>query len=117
MKALFTTTFLIGLSLSLHPALASSHDPERPTPSVGMLEGGGIGARPLVRYLAATLQLSRAQTAAVQHAVQSHQLQTRSLQQLALCLEQVLTPAEYEQYLQLQDDAATYKSLRVLALR
>ena len=115
MKTTLTTTFLLVLALSQRPALASSRDPERPTPSVGVLAGGGIGASPLVRYLAATLQLSQEQTVAVQQAVQKHPVRTPEL--LAKRLQTVLTPGEFERFVQLRDNAATADDLRGLALR
>ncbi|QKG57060.1 hypothetical protein GKZ68_10735 [Hymenobacter sp. BRD128] len=117
MKASLTTIFLLALVLSQRPALASSNDPERPTPSVGMLAGGGIGASPLVRYLAATLQLSPERTVAVQKAVQNHRRLTRTPELLADRLSQVLTPSEFERFQQLRDDATIADDLRVVARR
>lgn len=117
MKTVLTTSFLLMLACCQLSAQASSHDPERPTPSVGVLAGGGIGASPLVRYLAATLQLSQPQTLAVQAAVQKHQRQTRTPELLAQRLRTVLTASEYERFEQLHDNAASAASLRELALR
>lgn len=102
------------LTLSQRPALASSRDPERPTPSVGTVAGGGIGASPLVRYLAATLQLSPERAVAVQEAVQKHQRQVRTPELLAERLSTVLTPSEFDRFAQLRDDAATADGLRDL---
>lgn len=116
MKATLTTTFLLVVALGQRPALASSRDPERPMPSVGVLAGGAIGASPLVRYLAATLHLSQEQTQAVQLAVQKHQRQVRTPELLAERLSTVLTPSEFERFLQLRDDAATADDLRGLAV-
>jgi hypothetical protein len=117
MKATLTTTFLLLLALCQRPALASSNDPERPTPSVGILAGGGIGASPLVRYLAATLQLSQEQTVAVQNAVQKHQRQVRTPELLAERLRTVLTPSEFERFEQLRSKATSAQDLRGLAAR
>ena len=117
MKATLTTIFLLVVVLGQRPALASSHDPERPAPSVGMLAGGGIGASPLVRYLAATLHLSQERTLAVQQAVQKHQRTVRTPELLAERLRTVLTPSEFERFLQLRDDATSADDLRELALR
>jgi hypothetical protein len=111
MNALLTTSFLLGLALSQLPTSVCAQSVERATPSVGMLAGGGIQASPLVRYLAATLQLSPARTKVVQAAVQKHQRRTRTPELLARCLAEVLTPAEFEDFRALQDDAATAKSL------
>ncbi|MDO7886661.1 hypothetical protein [Hymenobacter cheonanensis] len=117
MKTVLTSSFLALLVLSQQPARASSRDPERPTPSVGVLAGGGIGASPLVRYLAASLQLSPSQTIAVQQAVQKHQRLTRTPELLAQRLRTVLTESEYERFEQLHDDASAAASLRELAMR
>lgn len=117
MKTTLTSLFLLTLVLSQRPALASSKDPERATPSVGVLAGGGIGANPLVRYLAATLQLSTERTLVVQEAVQKHQRQTRTPELLTQCLFKVLTPGEFEQFQQLRENAATADDLRVVAQR
>jgi hypothetical protein len=115
MKTTLTPIFLLALLLIQRPALASSKDPERATPSVGVLAGGGIAASPLVRYLAATLELSPERTLVVQNAVQKHQRQTRTPELLAQCLFKVLTPSEYEQFRQLRDNASTADDLRVVA--
>ncbi len=117
MNSKLTTSFLLVLALGLHPGLAVAQKSENAAPSQGRLAGGGIAARPLVRYLAATLHLSRAQTAAVQRAVAKHQWRVRTPEQLALCLEQVLTPDKFDQFLQLQDRADTFGSLQCLAMR
>jgi hypothetical protein len=105
------------LALGLAPSLAQAQCSEHATPSVGVLAGGGIAARPLVRYLAATLHLPPAQAVAVQLAVGKYQRRGRTPEHLAQCLAQVLTPSEFDQFLQLQNDAAAHNSLRSLALR
>ena len=117
MKTILTPIFLLLLVCSQLPAQASSNDPERPTPSVGALAGGGIGASPLVRYLAATLQLSQSQTLAVQAAVQKHQRLTRTPELLAQRLRTVLTASEYERFEQLHNEAGSAANLRELSLR
>lgn len=117
MNSKLTTSFLIVLALGLHPGLATAQESENAAPTRGALAGGGIAARPLVRYLAATLHLSRTQTAAVQQAVAKHQRSVRTPEQLAQCLAQVLTPDEFDHFLQLQDQADTFGSLQCLALR
>lgn len=117
MKIVLTSSFLVALTLSQQVVLASSRDPERATPSVGMLAGGGIGASPLVRYLAATLQLSPAQTVAVQQAVQKHQRLTRTPELLAERLRTVLTEDEFERFEKLHNNADSAASLRELAVR
>lgn len=117
MNATLTSSFLIVLALGLRPSLTRAQCPEHATPSVGVLAGGGIAARPLVRYLAATLHLPPAQAAAVQLAVGKYPWRARTPEHLAQCLAQVLTPNEFDQFLQLQDNADARNSLRSLALR
>jgi len=104
MKALLTTSFLMCATLwGLSPAQASSRDPERAIPSVGVLASHRLGARPLARYLATSLELAPARAAALRQAM--HQRATRTPGQLAECLQQVLTPAEFAQLLQLRTPA------------
>ena len=109
------------LSLSLHPGghsgPGSMRDVERPTPSIGVISGGGIQASPLVRYLAATLELPQARAVAVQQAVQKHQRLTRTPELLTQCLERVLTPAEFGRYLRLENRAEVAQNLRTLVAR
>ncbi|MGI4741949.1 MAG: hypothetical protein ACRYG7_42840 [Janthinobacterium lividum] len=116
MKSLLTTSICL-LTLGLFSTPASAQDIERPAPSIGVIAGGGIGASPLVRYLAATLQLSQDQTIAVQEAVQKHQRLTRTPALLAECLQKVLPTPEYDRYLALQEDANASKDLRALVTR
>ena len=92
-------------------------DVERPTPSIGVISGGGIQASPLVRYLAATLELPQERAMAVQLAVQKHQRLTRTPELLAQCLEQVLTPEEFMHFERLQNRAEVAANLRTLAAR
>jgi hypothetical protein len=117
MKTVFTSALLLVLALGQRSALAASNDPERPTPSVGQLAGGGIGASPLVRYLAATLQLSPTRTLAVQGVVQKHPRLVRTPELLSQQLATVLSPEEYERFQQLRDNATTADDLRVVAGR
>ncbi len=110
-------TLLVSLTFYGHSGPSSSHDIERPTPSVGVISGGGIQASPLVRYLAATLQLPQERAVVVQQAVQKHQRLTRTPERLAQCLEQVLTPTEFAYYQHLQNRAEIAANLRSLATR
>ena len=115
MNAILTTSFLMGLAFSQLPsAYAQSVEPA--APSVGVLAGSGIQASPLVRYLAATLQLSPARTRVVQAAVQKHQRRTRTPELLAHCLAEVLTTEEYDHFLTVQDGPSPAGSAS-LALR
>lgn len=117
MKSLLTPAIcLLAIGLSSKPVAAQTIDVERATPSLGVVAGGGINASPLVRYLAATLQLSQEQTVAVQQAVQKHQRLTRTPALLSECLQKVLPAQEFDRYLALQDDADASKNLRSLAL-
>ncbi|AMR26879.1 hypothetical protein A0257_07020 [Hymenobacter psoromatis] len=117
MKSLLTPAIcLLVIGLSAKPVAAQNIDAERATPSLGLIAGGGIKASPLVRYLAATLQLSQQQTVAVQEAVQKHRRLTRTPALLTECLQKVLPAQEFDRYLALQDDADAFKNLRSLAM-
>lgn len=117
MKSLLTSAIcLLAIGLSSNSVAAQTIDAERATPSLGVIAGGGIKATPLVRYLAATLQLSQEQAMAVQEAVQKHQRLTRTPALLTQCLQKVLPAQEFDRYLALQDDADASKNLRSLAL-
>lgn len=115
MKSLLTTAICL-LAIGLSSNTVSAQDIERPTPSIGLIAGSGIGASPLVRYLAATLQLSQEQTIAVKEAVQTHRRLARTSASLTECLQKVLPAEEFDRYLALHDDAAAAKSLRSLAV-
>ncbi len=118
MKSLLTTVIcLLTIGLSSNQVAAQNIDLERAAPSLGTIAGGGIKASPLVRYLAATLQLSQQQTLAVQEAVQKHQRLTRTPSRLTECLQKVLPAQEFDRYLALQDDADASKNLRSLAIQ
>ena len=117
MKSFLTSAIcLLAIGLSSNKVAAQNIDVERATPSLGVIAGAGIKATPLVRYLAATLQLSQEQTIAVQEAVQKHQRLTRTPALLTQCLQKVLPTQEFDRYLALQDDADASKNLRSLAL-
>lgn len=117
MKSLLTTVICLAtIGLASTSVAAQNIDVERPTPTIGAIAGGNIKASPLVRYLAATLQLSQEQTLVVQEAVQKHQRLTRTPTMLADCLQKVLPAQEFDRYLALQDDAAAAKSLRSLVM-
>lgn len=117
MKSLLTSAIcLLAIGLSAKPAAAQNIDVERAAPSLGVIAGSGIGASPLVRYLAAALQLSQEQAVAVQEAVQKHQRLTRTPALLTECLQKVLPTQEFDRYLALQDDADASKNLRSLAI-
>ena len=110
-------TLFLALSFSGQTGPGTPRDVERPTPSLGVISGGGIQASPLVRYLAATLELPQARAIAVQQAVQKHQRLTRTPELLTQCLEQVLTTEEFGRYLHLHDRAEVAQSLRTLVAR
>ena len=118
MNATLTASLLLGLALpGLHPTAAAAQDLEQSAPSLGTVAGGGIGACPLVRYLAATLQLSATEAVAVQQVVQKHQRRTRTPEQLAQCLQPVLPADKFDQLRDLQANALASKSLRYLVAR
>ncbi len=116
-----TTLLTLFLSLSLytggHSGPRPMRDVERPTPSIGVISGGGIQASPLVRYLAATLELPQERAIAVQQAVQKHQRLTRTPELLTQCLERVLTTDEFGRYLHLHERAEVAQNLRTLVAR
>lgn len=116
MKALLTAS-IFSLAICLFaPNRALAQDVTRPTPSVG-LAGGNLSAGPLVRYLAASLQLTHQEAEMVQRALRTRPLEVRTPEQVSQRLQAVLTLDQYDQLLQLQADASTYKSLRCLAMR
>ncbi len=116
MKTILTTSFLFLAILLTAPTRAFAQDVERPTPSL-RLAGGDLGAHPLVRYLAATLQLSQEQTETVQQTLRTRPLEVHTPEQVSQRLQAVLTLDQYDKLLQLQTDVDTYKSLRCLAVR
>lgn len=116
MKAILTTSLLFLAVLLTIPTRAFAQDVECSTPSLHMA-GGNLNACPLVRYLAATLQLTQQQTETVQHALRTRPLEVRTPEQVSQRLQAVLTLDQYDQLLQLQTDVDTYKSLRYLAVR
>ena len=116
MKAFFTTGLLFLAILLTAPTRVAAQDVERPTPSLS-IANGNLSARPLVRYLAARLQLTHEQTHEVQHALRVRPLQVRTPEQISQRLQAVLTPDQYSQLLAIQADADTYKNLRALAVR
>jgi hypothetical protein len=115
-KALVSALFVALLGGQL-VAQAFASDPVRPLAPARAVAGGGLKASPLVRYLAATLQLSQSQAVAVQQAVQHHERLTRTPGQLAERLHPVLSAREYERFERLYDNASTAASLHELAQR
>ncbi len=75
------------------------------------------GARPLTRYLAATLHLTHKQARAVQQALRTYPAHSLAPENLTLSLSPVLTPEAQERLQELQDDVTTYKALYYLAAR
>jgi hypothetical protein len=117
MKVIATAALLLALVGSRQSAQAFAKDPEFPTPSTGLVAGGGIKASPLVRYLAATLHLSAARTLVVQAAVQHHERLVRTPDLLTKHLRKVLTPAEFARFERLHESTGPDASLRELAVR
>lgn len=74
----------------------------------------GAPARPLARYLTATLHLRRHKARQVQRAVRRNPLQLTTPEQIAQRLRPVLTDAQYEQFVALQDNVASYEMLNRL---
>lgn len=117
MQKALTSALFIALLGSQLVAQAFGGDPVRPLAPVRAVAGGGIKASPLVRYLAATLQLPQSQAVAVQQAVQNHERLTRTPEQLAERLRPVLSAREYERFERLYDNASAAASLRGLTQR
>ncbi|MGI4874155.1 MAG: hypothetical protein ACRYFX_23590 [Janthinobacterium lividum] len=115
MKVILTAALIALVSLAARPAAASSQDPERATPS--STKAKHLAARPLVHYLAATLQLSTSQTLAVQQALKVNPLQLRTPEQIAERLQPVLTTAEFDRFKELTNNVTTYEFLNSLATR
>ncbi len=115
-KALVSALF-VALLGSQFVAQAFTGDPVRPLAPARVVAGGGIKASPLVRYLAATLQLSQSQAVAVQQAVQKHERLVRTPELLAERLRPVLSPREYERFERLYDNPNAAASLHELTQR
>jgi hypothetical protein len=75
------------------------------------------GARPLVRYLTATLRLTPAQVAAVQQALRAETPRPLVPEQLAQRLEPVLSLEAQERLHALQTNVDSYRTLYYLAAR
>lgn len=75
------------------------------------------GARPLVRYLTATLRLTPTQVAAVQQVLRTEMPRPLVPEQLTLHLEPVLSPEAQERLHALQTNVDSYRTLYYLAAR
>lgn len=75
------------------------------------------GARPLTRYLAATLHLTHKQAHAVQRALRNYPTRSLAPEDLGVSLGPVLTPEAQERLQVLQTNATTYQTLHYLAAR
>lgn len=75
------------------------------------------GARPLVRYLTATLRLTPAQVAAVQQVLRTEVPRPLVPEQLTQRLEPVLSPEAQERLHALQTNVDSYRTLYYLAAR
>lgn len=75
------------------------------------------GARPLVRYLTATLRLTPAQVVAVQQVLRTEAPRPLVPEQLAQRLEPVLGPEAQERLHALQTNVNSYRALYYLAAR
>ncbi|HET9502645.1 MAG TPA: hypothetical protein VFO93_03840 [Hymenobacter sp.] len=88
--------------------------PQVPLAAMGPLRPG---ARPLVRYLTATLRLTPAQAVAVQQALRTEVPRPLVPEQLAQRLEPVLSPEAQERLHALQTNVDSYRTLYYLAAR
>ena len=88
--------------------------PQVPLAAVGPIRPG---ARPLVRYLTATLRLTPAQAVAVQQALRTETPRPLAPEQLTQRLEPVLSPEAQERLHALQTNVDSYRTLYYLAAR
>lgn len=109
--------FAIAVSLLLAGlATPPAQAPARLVPH-GFCLFGRPAARPLTRYLVATLRLTPQQAVAVQRALNAHAAKGLPPEQLTLSLNPVLSPEAQQQLLNIQGDAASYRTLTYLTIR
>ena len=107
MKSFITALLLGFISLVGRPATAALVVPAYATPTPVPSQ--------LVHYLVAALQLSGAQTAAVQQALKANPLRVRTPEQITDCLRPVLSPDELSRLIALTNDVQSYEYLNYLA--
>lgn len=113
MKYFALAAALLLAALAAGPAQAHALAPTRLAPR-GFYLFGRPTARPLTRYLAATLRLTPRQAVAVQRTLHGHAAKRLAPEQLALSLGPVLSPEAQQQLLAMQENAASYQTLAYL---
>jgi hypothetical protein len=116
MKSFAIAASLLLTVLATQPVLARTQAPTRLIPR-GFCLFGRPTARPLTRYLAATLRLTPRQAAAVQRTLHGHAAKRLAPEQLALSLSPVLSAEKQQQLLAMQENAASYQALVYLTAR
>ena len=116
MKSFTLAASLLLTVLAMRPAQAHSQAATRLIPH-GFCLFGRPAARPLTRYLAATLHLTHKQADAVQRALRNRPARPLAPEDLTLSLSPVLTPEAQERLQALQNNAAAYQALCYLAAR
>lgn len=115
MKSFATAAALLLTVLATRPA------PAHTAPTGLVPHGFSLFARPtvrpLTRYLAATLRLTPKQAAAVQRTLHSRAAKRLAPEDLSLSLSPVLSPEAQQQLLDMQQNAASYRTLVSLTAR
>jgi len=114
MKKYFTLLLLLGSAAGPQLAVAV---PALALPQAPSAVAARAGARPLVRYLTATLRLTPAQVVAVQQALRTETPRPLAPEQLTQRLEPVLSPEAQERLHTLQTNVDSYRTLSYLAAR
>ena len=116
MKSFTLAALLLLTGLATNPALAHNQAPTRLIPR-GFCLFGRPAARPLTRYLAATLRLTPKQAATVQRTLRRHTAKRLGPEQLSLSLSFILSAEAQQQLSDMQGDAASYRTLSYLTTR
>lgn len=116
MKSFTLAASLLLTVLATRPAQAHPQTATRLIPR-GFCLFGRPAARPLTRYLAATLRLTPKQAATVQRTLHGHAAKRLAPEQLASSLGDVLSAEAQQQLLAMQENAASYQTLSYLTTR
>jgi hypothetical protein len=116
MKSVAVAALLLFALVATRPAQAHALASTRLIPR-GFCLFGRPAARPLTRYLTATLRLTPKQAAAVQRRLHGHATKRLAPEQLALSLSPLLSPEEQQHLLDIQQNAASYRTLTYLTAR
>jgi hypothetical protein len=113
MKSIAVAALLLFALVATRPVQAHEFASARLIPR-GFWLFGRPAARPLTRYLAATLRLTPKRAAAVQRRLHGHATKRFAPEQLALSLSPLLSPEEQQHLLDMQENAASYRTLTYL---